>query len=92
MPVSLFGCHGISKGTIHFYKGVRLHRISCKEELFESAGQTAEKIACFDPVAVRYAKQAFTRGMGMTIGHGLDPENSLSRNLRKKISEKRNDK
>jgi len=49
-----------------------------REELFQTAEKMALKIASHNPVAVRSAKQAVTRGLDLPLEKGLDLEKRLS--------------
>jgi len=60
-----------------FLKGM-VSRIVPREELLQAAGELARRIASFDPVVVRNAKQALIRGMDMTLDQGLDLEWTLA--------------
>jgi enoyl-CoA hydratase/carnithine racemase len=51
-----------------------VNRIVPRNELFATVDEIAQKIASFDPVVVRNAKQAVTKGMDMTLAQGLDLE------------------
>ena len=60
-----------------------INRIVAKEELVDAAEEIARKIASYDPMAVKYAKQAVVRGMDMNLREGLNLEGILAANLRK---------
>lgn len=60
-----------------------VNRVVPKEELFQSAEKMATRIASFDPLAVRYAKQAITRGMDLSLSDGLNLEGLLAGALKK---------
>jgi enoyl-CoA hydratase/carnithine racemase len=51
-----------------------VNRIVPRNELFATVDGIARTIASFDPVVVRNAKQAVTKGMDMTLAQGLDLE------------------
>jgi enoyl-CoA hydratase/carnithine racemase len=51
-----------------------VNRIVPRNELFPTVDGIAQTIASFDPVVVRNAKQAVTKGMDMTLAQGLDLE------------------
>jgi enoyl-CoA hydratase len=51
-----------------------INRIVARNELFNIAGEIARKIASFDPIVVRNAKQAVVKGMDMSLAQGLDLE------------------
>lgn len=56
-----------------FLKGM-VSQIVPREELLQTAEELAQRIASFDPVVVRNAKQALIRGVDMTLDQGLDLE------------------
>ena len=60
-----------------------VNRIVPKEELHKTAEGIAEKIAAHNPDAVRYAKQAVTRGLDMSLRDGLNLEKTLASRLQK---------
>ena len=60
-----------------------VNRIVAKEELLDTAEEIAGKIASYDPLAVKYAKQAVVRGMDMSLRDGLNLEGILAASLRK---------
>jgi enoyl-CoA hydratase len=65
-----------------------VNRIVPKEDLLRTAEEMAKKIASYDPVAVRSAKEAVVRGMDMSLQEGLNLERLLaSRLMGKKRSE-----
>jgi len=53
-------------------------RLVPKDRLLQSAEEVALKIASFDPVVVRNAKQAVKKGMDMTLEQGLELEQRLA--------------
>lgn len=62
-------------------------RVVPREELLPAAVDMAQKIASFDPVVVRNAKQSLIRGLDMTLDQGLDFEWRLAvmtKEIRKK--------
>jgi len=65
-----------------------VNRIVPREALFQTARKTAERIASFDPLAVRSAKQAVVRGMDLSLRDGLDLEAILASALRKERTRK----
>jgi enoyl-CoA hydratase/carnithine racemase len=65
-----------------------VNRIVPKEELMDIAGEIAGKIASYDPLAVKYAKQAVVRGMDMNLKEGLNLERILAAGLRKERTQK----
>jgi enoyl-CoA hydratase/carnithine racemase len=56
----------LSKGMVN--------QIVPREKLLHAAEELAQKIASYDPVVVRNAKQALIKGMDMTLDQGLDLE------------------
>jgi enoyl-CoA hydratase len=59
-----------------------VNRVVPKEKLFDTAVELAKKIASYDPMAVRYAKQAVARGSDLPLTEGLDLERRLASALR----------
>jgi enoyl-CoA hydratase len=55
-----------------------INRVVAGDRLFAVALQMAEKIASEDWRAVKFAKQAVTRGMDLTLADGLDLEKRLA--------------
>ncbi len=51
-----------------------VNRVVLRNELYKAADEVAQKIASFDPAAVRNAKQAVIKGMDMSLDQGLDLE------------------
>jgi len=64
----------LSKGMVN--------QIVPRENLLCAAEDLARKIASYDPVAVRNAKQALIKGMDMTLDQGLDLEWRLAAKTR----------
>lgn len=62
-----------------------VNRVVSKEKLMGDVEKIAKKIASFDPVAVRYAKQAVIKGLDLTLMQGLDLEKRLSERLAGKM-------
>jgi enoyl-CoA hydratase/carnithine racemase len=58
-----------------------VNRIVPRDELMPTAENIADRIKSFDPVAVSCVKQAVTRGLDMTLSHGLELESALARRL-----------
>ena len=56
-------------------------RVVPRDKLMPTAEGIAGRIKSFDSEAVRYVKQAVTRGMDMTLEQGLSLETSLSRRM-----------
>jgi len=55
-----------------------VNRVVSKEKLFETAEEVAKKIASYDSLAVRYAKEAVVRGLELPLREGLDLERRLA--------------
>jgi enoyl-CoA hydratase/carnithine racemase len=53
-----------------------------KEKLLDTAVELAKKIASYDPMAVRNAKEAVLRGSDLPLTVGLDLERRLASALR----------
>jgi enoyl-CoA hydratase len=51
-----------------------VNRIVPRSELLKTADEMAHTIASYDPLVVRNAKQAVTKGMDMSLAQGLDLE------------------
>ena len=60
-----------------------VHQLVPKDRLLQLVEEVALKIASFNPVAVRSAKQAVKKGMDMTLDQGLDLEQRLALKCRK---------
>jgi enoyl-CoA hydratase/carnithine racemase len=60
-----------------------VNRVVPKEKLFRTAEEMAKKIASYDPMAVRNAKQAVIRGSDLPLREGLDLERRLASELRR---------
>ncbi|MCP4578717.1 MAG: hypothetical protein GY846_20770 [Deltaproteobacteria bacterium] len=58
-----------------------VNRVVPREKLLDSAEEMANKIASYDPIAVRYAKQAVLRGLDLTLAQGLSLEKTLKARL-----------
>lgn len=58
-----------------------VNRVVPRGDLLDTAEKMAEKIASYDPMAVRYAKQAVVKGLDLTLAQGLNLENMLSARL-----------
>lgn len=58
-----------------------VNRVVPREQLMPEADRIAERIKSFDPEAVRYVKQAITRGLDMTLDQGLSLENVFAKRL-----------
>ena len=59
-----------------------INRLVPKEKLFETAEEMAKKIASYDAIAVRNAKQAVVRGLDLPLTEGLELEKRLASELR----------
>jgi enoyl-CoA hydratase len=55
-----------------------VNRVVPKAKLYETAEEIAQKIASFNPAAVRYAKQSVVRGLDMPLQEGLELERRLA--------------
>ena len=62
-----------------------VNQVVPKERLLQHAEEMAKKIASYDPVAVRYAKEAITKGLDLTLAQGLDLERMLASQLAGRI-------
>jgi enoyl-CoA hydratase/carnithine racemase len=60
-----------------------VNQVVPREKLLQTADELAHKIASFDPVVVRNAKQAVIKGMDLTLDQGLDLELRLAAKTRK---------
>jgi len=58
-----------------------VNRVVPMSELMPAAESYASRIKEFDPVAVRYAKQAITRGLDLSLEQGLEIEAYLGKRL-----------
>jgi len=55
-----------------------INRVVKREELYSTADVTAQKILSRNPIAIRYAKEAITRGDDLTLEDGLALERKLA--------------
>jgi len=55
-----------------------VNKVVPRSELLHTAGEMAEKIASYHPVAVRNAKQAAARGLDLALAEGLELEKRLA--------------
>ena len=62
-----------------------VNQVVPKERLLQHAEEMAKKIASYDPVAVRYAKEAIIKGLDLTLAQGLDLERMLASQLAGRI-------
>jgi enoyl-CoA hydratase len=67
-----------------------VNRLVPKGELLETVEEIAKKIASFDPMAVRNAKQAIVRGLDLPLTEGLELEKRLGSRLKLKANQKTN--
>ena len=70
----------LSKGWISAEEAYRIklvNKVVPKDMLLETAEEMAQKIASYNPMAVRMAKQAMVRGLELTLSEGLDLEKRL---------------
>ncbi len=58
-----------------------VNRLVAREKLLQAAEEMARKIASYNPIAVRNAKKAVTRGLDLTLKEGLDLEKRLASQL-----------
>jgi enoyl-CoA hydratase/carnithine racemase len=58
-----------------------VNKVVPKNKLIETAEEMARKIASYDPIAVRNAKQAVVRGLDLPLPQGLDLEKRLASEL-----------
>ena len=68
-------------GEEAFNRGM-VNQIVPRERLLPAAEEMAQKIASYDPIVVRNAKQAVIKGMDMTLDQGLDLESRLAAKAR----------
>jgi enoyl-CoA hydratase len=59
-----------------------VNRLVPKDKLLETAEEMAKKIASYDAIAVRNAKQAVVRGLDLPLTEGLELEKRLASELR----------
>ena len=65
-------------GTEEAYQFQLVNRIVGRQGLVGAAEEMARKIASYDPMVVRCAKQAVVRGMDMTLQEGMNLERVLA--------------
>jgi len=63
------------------YRVGLVNRVVSREELLQTAERIAQKIASYDPAAVRHAKQAVVRGLDLSLDQGLALERRLASEL-----------
>lgn len=73
-------------GADEAYEFGLINRIVPKKELLQTAEELARRIASYDPMAVRRAKEAVVRGIDLPLREGLDLEKRLALELRLKSS------
>jgi enoyl-CoA hydratase/carnithine racemase len=59
-----------------------VNQVVPKHRLLETAEEMAKRIASFDPMVVRNAKQAVLRGLDLSLSEGLELEKRLAMGLR----------
>jgi enoyl-CoA hydratase len=59
-----------------------VNQVVPRNKLLETAEEMAKKIASFDPMVVRNAKQAVVRGLDLSLSEGLELERRLAMALR----------
>lgn len=59
-----------------------VNQVVPRDKLLQTAEEMAERIASFNPMAVRNAKQAVLKGLDLTLAEGLDLERRLASELR----------
>jgi enoyl-CoA hydratase/carnithine racemase len=62
-----------------------VNRVVSRDNLLDTAEEMARKIASFDPLVVRSAKQAVVRGMDMSLSDGLNLERLLASRLKRRV-------
>ncbi|MDY7018742.1 MAG: enoyl-CoA hydratase-related protein [Chloroflexota bacterium] len=63
------------------YKAGLVNRVVTREQLLPTAEEIARKIATYDQIAVRSAKQAIVRGLDLSLNEGLDLEKRRASHL-----------
>jgi len=61
-----------------------VNRVVSRDNLLQTAEAMAKKIASFDPLVVRSAKQAVVRGMDMSLSNGLNLERLLASSVKRR--------
>ncbi len=74
-------------GEEAFHIGL-VNQVVPRDKLFQTVEGIAEKIASFNPMAVRNAKQAVLRGLDLTLAEGLMLERRLASELRSIVARK----
>jgi enoyl-CoA hydratase len=65
-----------------------VNRVVSRDKLLETAEEMAKKIASYNPMAVRNAKQAVVRGLDLPLTEGLELERRLASELKLVVSPK----
>lgn len=68
-------------GAEDTYEFGLVNRLVPRDELLQIVEDMAQKIASYDPAAVRCAKEAVVRGMDMNLEDGLNLEKLLAARL-----------
>ena len=58
-----------------------INQVVSRDKLLQTVEEMAKKIASYDPIAVRNAKQAVVRGLDLALSEGLDLEKRLASQL-----------
>ncbi len=67
-----------------------INRVVPRKDLLQIAEEMARKIASYDPLSVRNAKEAVVRGMDLPLSEGLDLEKRLAAELSLKTAQELN--
>ena len=70
-----------SIGGEEAYRIGLVNTVVSRDKLLQTAEEMARKIASFDPIAVRNAKQAVVRGLDLSLREGLELEKRLASEL-----------
>ena len=70
-------------GADEAYEIGLVNRVVPKDKLLSTVEDMARKIASFDPMAIRYAKQAVVRGLDLPLAEGLELERRLASSLQR---------
>lgn len=70
-------------GSEEAYTMGLVNRVVPRGKLLQTAEEMAERIASYDPTAVRSAKQAVVRGLDLALSEGLDLERRLASRVRR---------
>jgi enoyl-CoA hydratase len=63
------------------YRFGLVNQVVSRDRLFNTAEEMAKRIASYDPMAVRKAKEAVVRGLDLNLAEGLDLEKRLALEL-----------